>query len=417
MKILVLNCGSSSLKFALIELPTYKVLTSGNEERVGINDSFITFRNPEGKKIERHIDIPNHTRGVEIILDILCEEHFVQSFDEIDAIGHRLVHGGERFAQSVRITPEVVAMLHECAQLAPLHNPANILGIEAVTKVLPKTPQVGVFDTAFHQTMPAHAYMYALPYEFYDKYRIRRYGFHGTSHDYVSAKGAERAGLNRANSKIVTAHIGSGASMAAILNGKSIDTSMGLTPSEGLMMGTRAGDIDSGVLDYLLSKKDYEAEFIAPFLKKPVAGKTHLDPEDLTYLLTKKSGLAGVSTQGSDMRDVAKASEEGSERDRLAIAMHAYRIKKYIGAYAAALGGIDLLVFTAGVGENRAPMRSEVCQGLEFLGIKIDESLNAATYGGKSQVISSADSRVKVVVVATDEEYMIARDTYDILNK
>ena len=417
MKILVLNCGSSSLKFALIELPTYKVLTSGNEERVGINDSFITFRNPEGKKIERHIDIPNHTRGVEIILDILCEEHFVQSFDEIDAIGHRLVHGGERFAQSVCITPEVVAMLHECAQLAPLHNPANILGIEAVTKVLPKTPQVGVFDTAFHQTMPAHAYMYALPYEFYDKYRIRRYGFHGTSHDYVSAKGAEIAGLNRANSKIVTAHIGSGASMAAILNGKSIDTSMGLTPSEGLMMGTRAGDIDSGVLDYLLSKKDYEAEFIAPFLKKPVAGKTHLDPEDLTYLLTKKSGLAGVSTQGSDMRDVAKASEEGSERDRLAIAMHAYRIKKYIGAYAAALGGIDLLVFTAGVGENRAPMRSEVCQGLEFLGIKIDESLNAATYGGKSQVISSADSRVKVVVVATDEEYMIARDTYDILNK
>ena len=417
MKILVLNCGSSSLKFALIELPTYKVLTSGNEERVGINDSFITFRNSEGKKIERHIDIPNHTRGVEIILDILCEEHFVQSFDEIDAIGHRLVHGGERFAQSVRITPEVVAMLHECAQLAPLHNPANILGIEAVTKVLPKIPQVGVFDTAFHQTMPAHAYMYALPYEFYDKYRIRRYGFHGTSHDYVSAKGAEISGLDRANCKIVTAHIGSGASMAAILNGKSIDTSMGLTPSEGLMMGTRAGDIDSGVLDYLLSKKDYEPEFIAPFLKKPVAGKTHLDPEDLTYLLTKKSGLAGVSTQGSDMRDVAKASEEGSERDRLAIAMHAYRIKKYIGAYAAALGGLDLLVFTAGVGENRAPMRSEVCQGLEFLGIKIDESLNAATYGGKSQVISTADSRVKVVVVATDEEYMIARDTFDILSK
>ena len=417
MKILVLNCGSSSLKFALIELPTYKVLTSGNEERVGINDSFITFRNPEGKKIERHIDIPNHTRGVEIILDILCEEHFVQSFDEIDAIGHRLVHGGERFAQSVRITPDVVAMLHECAQLAPLHNPANILGIEAVTKVLPKIPQVGVFDTAFHQTMPAHAYMYALPYKFYDKYRIRRYGFHGTSHDYVSAKGAEIAGLDRANCKIVTAHIGSGASMAAILNGKSIDTSMGLTPSEGLMMGTRAGDIDSGVLDYLLSKKDYEPEFIAPFLKKPVAGKTHLDPEDLTYLLTKKSGLAGVSTQGSDMRDVAKASEEGSERDRLAIAMHAYRIKKYIGAYAAALGGLDLLVFTAGVGENRAPMRSEVCQGLEFLGIKIDESLNAATYGGKSQVISTADSRVKVVVVATDEEYMIARDTFDILSK
>ena len=417
MKILVLNCGSSSLKFALIELPNYKVLTSGNEERVGINDSFITFRNPEGKKIERHLDIPNHTRGVEIILDILKEEHFVEAFDEIDAIGHRLVHGAERFAQSVRITPEVVDMLHECAQLAPLHNPANILGIEAVTKVLPNTPQVGVFDTAFHQTMPEHAYMYALPYEFYDKYRIRRYGFHGTSHDYVSAKGAEIAGLDRASCKIVTAHIGSGASMAAVLNGKSIDTSMGLTPSEGLMMGTRAGDIDSGVIEYLMNKKDYDPEFLAPFLKKATPGKTYLDLEDLTFLLTKKSGVAGISTQGSDMRDVARAAEEGSERDRLALSMHAYRVKKYVGAYAAALGGIDLLVFTAGVGENRAALRTEVCQGLEFLGIKLDESINEVTYGGKSQVISAADSRVKVVVVATDEEYMIARDTYDILNK
>jgi acetate kinase len=265
--------------------------------------------------------------------------------------------------------------------------------------------------------MPEHAYMYALPYEFYDKYRIRRYGFHGTSHDYVSAKGAEIAGLDRASCKIVTAHIGSGASMAAVLNGKSIDTSMGLTPSEGLMMGTRAGDIDSGVIEYLMNKKDYDPEFLAPFLKKATPGKTHLDLEDLTFLLTKKSGVAGISTQGSDMRDVAKAAEEGSKRDRLALSMHAYRIKKYVGAYAAALGGIDLLVFTAGVGENRAALRTEVCQGLEFLGIKLDESINEVTYGGKSQVISAADSRVKVVVVATDEEYMIARDTYDILNK
>ena len=261
MKILVLNCGSSSLKFALIELPTYKVLTSGNEERIGIADSFITFRAPDGKKIERHLDIPNHTRGVEIILDILKEEEFgyIRSFDEIDAIGHRLVHGGERFAQSVLITPEVIEKLKECTPLAPLHNPANILGIEAVTRVLPQTPQVGVFDTAFHQSMPEHAYMYALPYDFYEKYHIRRYGFHGTSHDYVSAKGAEIAGLDRSQSKIVTAHIGSGASMAAILNGKSIDTSMGLTPNEGLMMGTRAGDIDSGVIDFLLAKNDYDS--------------------------------------------------------------------------------------------------------------------------------------------------------------
>ena len=419
MKILVLNCGSSSLKFALIELPTYKVLTSGNEERIGIADSFITFRAPDGKKIERHVDIPNHTRGVEIILDILKEEEFgyIRSFDEIDAIGHRLVHGGERFAQSVRITPEVIEKLKECTPLAPLHNPANILGIEAVTRVLPQTPQVGVFDTAFHQSMPEHAYMYALPYDFYEKYHIRRYGFHGTSHDYVSEKGAEIAGLDRSQSKIVTAHIGSGASMAAILNGKSIDTSMGLTPNEGLMMGTRAGDIDSGVIDFLLTKKDYDPAFIAPYLKKAEEGKSHLDREDVTFLLTKKSGLQGISTQGSDMRDVSKAAESGSHRDKLAIAMHSYRVKKYVGAYAAALGGLDLLVFTAGVGENRAALRTDVCQGLEFLGIKIDEALNSQAVGGKSMIISAADSRVKVAVVATDEEYMIARDTYTILSK
>lgn len=419
MKILVLNCGSSSLKFALIELPTYKVLTSGNEERIGIADSFITFRAPDGKKIERHLDIPNHTRGVEIILDILKEEEFgyIHSFDEIDAIGHRLVHGGERFAQSVRITPEVIEKLKECTSLAPLHNPANILGIEAVTRVLPQTPQVGVFDTAFHQSMPEHAYMYALPYDFYEKYHIRRYGFHGTSHDYVSEKGAELAGLDRSQSKIVTAHIGSGASMAAILNGKSIDTSMGLTPNEGLMMGTRAGDIDSGVIDFLLAKNDYDPAFIAPYLKKAKEGKSHLDLEDVTFLLTKKSGLQGISTQGSDMRDVSKAAESGSHRDKLAIAMHSYRVKKYVGAYAAALGGLDLLVFTAGVGENRAALRTDVCKGLEFLGIKIDETLNSQAVGGKSMIISSADSRVKVAVVATDEEYMIARDTYTILSK
>ena len=419
MKILVLNCGSSSLKFALIELPTYKVLTSGNEERIGIADSFITFRAPDGKKIERHLDIPNHTRGVEIILDILKEEEFgyIHSFDEIDAIGHRLVHGGERFAQSVRITPEVIEKLKECTPLAPLHNPANILGIEAVTRVLPQTPQVGVFDTAFHQSMPEHAYMYALPYDFYEKYHIRRYGFHGTSHDYVSEKGAEIAGLDRSQSKIVTAHIGSGASMAAILNGKSIDTSMGLTPNEGLMMGTRAGDIDSGVIDFLLAKNDYDPAFIAPYLKKAEEGKSHLDLEDVTFLLTKKSGLQGISTQGSDMRDVSKAAENGSHRDKLAIAMHSYRVKKYVGAYAAALGGLDLLVFTAGVGENRAALRTDVCQGLEFLGIKIDEALNSQAVGGKSMIISSADSRVKVAVIATDEEYMIARDTYTILSK
>lgn len=424
MKILVLNCGSSSLKFALIELPNYRVLTSGNEERVGLNDSFITFRRPDGSKERRTYEIPNHTRGVEIILDILKEEQFgyIKSFDEIDAIGHRLVHGGERFAHSVRITPEVITELHACSDLAPLHNPANILGIEAVTKILPETPQVGVFDTAFHQTMPAQAYMYGLPYEFYDKYRIRRYGFHGTSHDYVSTKGAELAGIDINNSRIITAHIGSGASMAAILNGKSVDTSMGLTPNEGLMMGTRAGDIDSGVIDYLLSKEDFDTDFIKPYFhprkesegERPEKDMHRLDHKDVTYLLTKKSGVAGISTQGPDMRDVAKMADEGSERDLLALDMHGYRIKKYVGAYAAALGGLDLLVFTAGVGENRPQLRSGVCEGLEFMGIKIDEEANAQAIG-ESRIISTPDSRVKVVVIPTDEEYMIARDTYRLL--
>ena len=327
------------------------------------------------------------------------------------------MHGGERFASSVRINAEVLEKLRECVPLAPLHNPANILGIEAVTKVLPQVPQVGVFDTAFHQTMPEHAFMYALPYEFYTEFGIRRYGFHGTSHQYVSEVGAELAGIDLANSKIVTAHMGSGASMAAILNGRSIDTSMGLTPNEGLMMGTRAGDIDSGVLDFLLAKKDYRPEFIAPYLKNDKeVGKTELSLQDLTHLLTKKSGLEGISTQGSDMRDVAKAAEGGSHRDRLAITMHAYRVKKYVGAYAAALGGLDLLIFTAGVGENRPPMRTEVCQGLEFLGIKIDEELNQQAMG-RTMLISAPDSRVKVAVVATDEEYMIAKDTYRIVSE
>ena len=417
--ILVINCGSSSLKYQVLDMTDETLLAKGLVERIGMDGSVINHTKTGCDKVVMEVPMKDHKDAIAQVLAAVQDKEYgvVKNMDEIGAVGHRVVHAGEMYAESVLITESVIQALEDCIELAPLHNPANILGIEAVTKVLPNTPQVGVFDTAFHQTMPEHAYMYGLPYEFYDKYRIRRYGFHGTSHDYVSAKGAEIAGLDRASCKIVTAHIGSGASMAAVLNGKSIDTSMGLTPSEGLMMGTRAGDIDSGVIEYLMNKKDYDPEFLAPFLKKATPGKTHLDLEDLTFLLTKKSGVAGISTQGSDMRDVAKAAEEGSERDRLALSMHAYRIKKYVGAYAAALGGIDLLVFTAGVGENRAAMRTEVCQGLEFLGIKLDESINEVTYGGKSQVISAADSRVKVVVVATDEEYMIARDTYDILNK
>ena len=394
MKILVLNCGSSSLKFALIELPTYKVLTSGNEERVGIADPFITFRKPDGKKEERHLDIPNHTRGVEIILGILKEEHFVESFDEIDAIGHRLVHGAERFAESVRITPEVIAKLHECAQLAPLHNPANILGIEAVTKVLPNTPQVGVFDTAFHQTMPEHAYMYALPYDFYEKYRIRRYGFHGISHKYVDER--TRRHFNNPHLKNITLHLGNGASMAAVdAQGHCIDTSMGFGPNEGLLMGSRCGDIDSAVVFFL--------------------GKKGLSNDEIAKIFNHESGMKGI-TGSSDARDVEALAEKGDPNGILCLDMYAYRVKKYIGAYAAALNGVDTLIFTAGLGENASIIRQLVCEDLEYLGVKIDAEKNKSLNHPSDIVeIQAPDSKVKIVIVATNEEIQIARDVLSLV--
>lgn len=418
MNILVLNCGSSSLKYSLIELPEYKVITVGIVERVGTPDSFIKIQKPDGSKEEIATAIPDHTRGVEVIIEKLLDPEVghIKSLDEIEAVGHRLVHGGEAFSGSVKITEEVVAQLEKCIPLAPLHNPANIMGIKAAQKVLSDKPHCGVFDTAFHQTMPEHAYMYALPYHLYENHGVRRYGFHGTSHDYVSHKAAELVGIPYDQAKIITAHVGSGASITAIKDGKSIDTSMGMTPSEGLVMGTRAGDVDSGVIEFLLNKKDFDPNEIADYVSGADKGqRSQLQLSELSTLLNKKSGVYGIGCIGSsDMRDMDKGSEEGNRLTKLATDMLEYRVKKYIGAYAAALGGLDILVFTAGVGENRPLLRTNACQGLEFMGIEIDESINAGLRG-KAAVISKPTSKVKVVVIPTDEEFMIANETYKLL--
>lgn len=418
MNILVLNCGSSSLKYSLIELPEYKVITVGIVERVGTPDSFIKIQKPDGSKEEIATAIPDHTRGVEVIIEKLLDPEVghIKSLEEIEAVGHRLVHGGEAFSGSVKITEEVVAQLEKCIPLAPLHNPANIMGIKAAQKVLADKPHCGVFDTAFHQTMPEHAYMYALPYHLYENHGVRRYGFHGTSHDYVSHKAAELVGIPYDQAKIITAHVGSGASITAIKDGKSIDTSMGMTPSEGLVMGTRAGDVDSGVIEFLLNKKDFDPNEIADYVAGADKGqRSQLQLSELSTLLNKKSGVYGIGCIGSsDMRDMDKGSEEGNRLTKLATDMLEYRVKKYIGAYAAALGGLDILVFTAGVGENRPLLRTNACQGLEFMGIEIDESINAGLRG-KAAVISKPTSKVKVVVIPTDEEFMIANETYKLL--
>ncbi len=422
MTILILNCGSSSLKFSLVELPNYRTLTSGLIERVGTEEAFITFKKKDGTKETQHPRVQDHTEGVSVILNVLTDPEFsfLKSLDEIQSVGHRVVHGGETFVQSVRINEEVIEGLKANIPLAPLHNPANIAGIEAATKVLgTEIPQVAVFDTAFHQTMPAQAFMYGLPYEFYERYGIRRYGFHGTSHDYVSHKAAEFLGLDYNNCRIITAHVGSGASIAAIKDGKCVETSMGLTPGEGLLMGTRAGDLDTGIINFLLSKQDFKPEEIAEYIQdKEAKGKrTNLKLEDVDFILNKRSGLYGVGGIGSsDGRDLDKATQEGNERTKLAMEMIAYRVKKYIGSYAAVLGGVDVLVFTAGMGENRSALRTQACEGLEFLGIEIDEAINQEIHGDTA-VISTPNSKVKVVIIPTDEEYMIAKDTYEILSK
>ena len=393
MKILVLNCGSSSIKYALYNMDDQSVMTSGGAERVGLDGAFVKVKLANGEKKQIMHDMPEHTEGVKFIFSLLTDPEIgvIKSLKEVNAVGHRIVHGGEKFAQSVLITPEVIKTLEEVSDLAPLHNPANLKGIRAVEELMPGLPQVGVFDTAFHQTMPAYSYMYALPYEVYEKYSVRRYGFHGTSHRYVSARVCEFLGVDYSKQRIITCHIGNGGSLAAVKNGKCMDTTMGLTPLEGIMMGTRSGDVDGGAVT---------------FLEK----KLGLNPDQMSDLLNKKSGVAGVSGVGSDMRDLEAAVAAGNQRAQLATDMYNYKIKKYVGAFAAAMGGVDIIVFTAGVGENQASMRAAVCRDMEYMGVKVNETLNA-TIRGKEAVISTPDSKVKVVVIPTDEELMIASDT------
>ena len=392
MKVLVLNCGSSSIKYKLFEMADHSVLAQGGVEKIGLPDSFLQVKLPNGEKVVIEKEMPEHTVGIQLILDTLVDEKIgcIKDLKEIEAVGHRVVHGGEKFNQSVVITPEVKEMSVKCAELAPLHNPANLKGIDAIEKTLPGVPQVAVFDTAFHQTMPDYAYMYALPYELYEKYAIRRYGFHGTSHRYVSARVCEFLGVNAAEKKVVTAHIGNGGSCAAVLNGKSVDTSMGLTPVEGLVMGTRAGDLDLGAATYIMDKEG-------------------LTTAEFNNLVNKKSGLLGVSGVSSDARDIDAAIKAGNHRANLAREMFIYRVKKYVGAYAAAMNGVDILVFTGGIGENDAFIRAEIVKGLSFLGVTLDEEANNCR--GVERVISTPDSRLTVCVIPTDEELMIASDT------
>ena len=397
MKILVLNCGSSSVKYKLIALAdnSQDILAEGGVEKIGLPDSFLKFKF-NGEKVTIATSMPNHNAAIRIILDNLTSEKYgcIKDFNEIDAVGHRVVHGGEKFNKSVLITDEVIAKVKECYDLAPLHNPVNIAGIEAITDILPNVPQVGVFDTAFHQTMPAHAYMYALPYEDYEKYGVRRYGFHGTSHRYVARRACDFLGLDYENQRIITCHIGNGGSITAVKDGVSIDTSMGLTPVEGLMMGTRCGDVDPAALLYIQQKEG-------------------LDAEGMQALINKKSGVLGISGLSSDMRDIENAIEQGNERAKLALDMYEYRIIKYVGAYTAALGGVDVIVFTAGVGENQIATRERVCKQLAYLGIDFDSDKNNCR--GEEVEISRPKSKVRVVVIPTDEEYMIARDTQAIV--
>ena len=397
MKILVLNCGSSSIKYALYNMDTKEVMTSGGAERVGLDGAFVKVKMANGEKKQIMHDIPEHTEGVKFIFSLLTDPEIgvIKDLKEIDAVGHRMVHGGETFNKSVLLNEEVLKVFEECSDLAPLHNPANLKGVNAVSELMPGLPQVGVFDTAFHQTMPDYAYMYAVPYELYEKYAIRRYGFHGTSHRYVAQRVCDFLGVNPEDKKIITCHIGNGASIAAVDGGKCVDTSMGLTPLEGVMMGTRSGDIDGGAV---------------AFLQK----KLNLDADGISDLLNKKSGVLGITELSSDMREVEAACEKGEPKAVLAMQMYNYRIKKYIGAYAAAMGGVDIIVFTAGVGENQWSTRQESCEGLEFLGVKIDKELNKGLRGVE-KVISTPDSKVTVCIRPTDEELMIATDTMNLL--
>ena len=398
MKILVLNCGSSSIKYKLYNMDDESVLAQGGVERIGLDEAFIKITLPSGEKNIIMHDIPDHKEGVNFVFKCLLDPEFgaLKSLDEIDAVGHRVVQGGDLFEKSCLVTKEVEDGIESLCDLAPVHNAGHLRGIRAVNALMPNVPQVTVFDNAFHSTMPDYAYLYAIPYELYKKYHVRRYGFHGTSHRYVSQRVCEFLGVDIKTQKIITCHVGNGASIAAVKYGKVIDTSMGLTPLAGLMMGSRSGDIDPSAVTYLMEK----------------LGKT---PQEMAEFLNKESGVLGISGLSSDMREIEKADNEGNERAHLALQMYNYRIKKYIGEYAAAMGGVDIIVWTAGVGENQEGVRLESCSGLEFLGIKMDKEANHCR--GVERIISAPDSKVKVCLIPTDEEIVIARDTMEIVSK
>ena len=398
MKILVINCGSSSIKYKLYEMDDKSVLAAGGIEKIGLEGAFLKAKLPDGTSKVIMADVPTHTEGIKLMFDALLDKEFgaISSLDEIGAAGHRIVHGGV-FTKSLVVTPEILHEWEKYMDLAPLHSPAHLKGYEAVRKLLPELPQVFVFDTAFHQTMPPKAYMYALPYKYYAQYHIRRYGAHGTSHRYVTGRVAEFLGVDAAEKRIITCHIGNGASMSAVDHGRCVDTSMGLTPLEGLMMGTRTGDIDSSAILYIMKKE----------------GQT---PDEASDLLNKESGLKGFTGISSDLREIEQAIREGNDRAKLGMEMYEYRIKKYIGAYAAAMGGVDIIVFTAGVGEHQWDVRAGALEGLDFLGIKLDAEKNKKNFG-EEEVISAPDSAVTVAVIPTDEELLIASDTLELVTK
>ena len=393
MKILVLNCGSSSIKYKLFDMDRKEVIAQGGIEKIGLKDSFLKFTLPSGEKKVLEKDIPEHTVGVEFILNTLTSPEYgaIKSLDEINAVGHRMVHGGEKFSESVRLTPEVLAAFTACNDLAPLHNPANLKGVNAISAILPNVPQIGVFDTAFHQTMPKHAYLYAVPYELYEKYGVRRYGFHGTSHRYVSQRVCEFLGVEPEGKKIITCHIGNGGSITAIKDGKCVDTSMGLTPLEGLMMGTRSGDVDFGAMSW-------------------VASQTNQSLGDLERVVNKESGLLGISGLSSDLRVLEKAWHEGHERAQLAIKTFVHRIARHIAGHAASLRRLDGIIFTGGIGENSSLIRRLVMEHLAVLGLEIDTEMNNRSNSCGERIVSSENARVICAVIPTNEEKMIALD-------
>ena len=393
MNILVINCGSSSLKYQLINSDSEQVLAKGLCERIGIDGSAITHQKAGGEKQTTSAPMADHTQAVKLVIEKLTDSAVgaVKSLDEIDAVGHRIVHGGEKFADSVLLTEEVMKAIEECNDLAPLHNPANLIGINSCREIMPGVPMVGVFDTAFHQTMPKKAYLYGLPYEYYEKYKVRRYGFHGTSHDFVSERAAQILGKKREDLKIIVCHLGNGASVSAVMNGKSVDTSMGLTPLEGLIMGTRSGDMDPAIISFLMEKEGISAQ-------------------EMIAICNKKSGVLGLSDGlSSDFRDLAEAAEKGNQQAQTALETYAYRVGKYIGAYAAAMNGVDVIAFTAGAGENNAKVRELIGQYIGFLGTNIDPEKNKLR--GEEVILSDEGSRVVTMVVPTNEELAIARET------